>query len=78
MEVENRLPPFSIFVNAKKYNRNLAGEDNNFHGFQINTIDKRQVKIILSIKGMQPEIWIPYLINYLKDGNITVKQKILR
>lgn len=25
LEVENRLPPFSIFVNEKKYNRSLMG-----------------------------------------------------
>ena len=87
LEVENRLPPFSIYIlreDEKKekkfhqYNRKLPGEDEQFHGFQINTIDKRPVKTILSIKGMKPSVWIPYLINYLKEGNVSAKQRILR
>lgn len=78
LEVENRLPPFSIFVNDKCYNRSLASEDQNFHGFQINTVNKKPVKTLLSIKGVKPNVWIPYLIDYIKDGDISAKQRILR
>jgi hypothetical protein len=60
------LPPFSILVNGKNYNRSLPGEDHNFHGFQITTVEKRVVDNLLSIKGTKPSVWLPYLINYLK------------
>ena len=78
LDVENRLPPFKILVDEKRYNRSETIEDFDFHGFQINKVNKKPVNTILSMKGVKPNVWIPYLINYLKDGNISAKQRILR
>jgi hypothetical protein len=77
INTENRLPPFDIYIKDDKFNKANAPENEQLHAYQINKANKTYIKEMLSIKGIHPSVWIPYLIQFLKT-NTTVKQGLLR